>query len=135
MVFALQPRNRQSFDTPGFPPDQPAGRRYILVLPDAVAAGGISGCRAAACVSHGCSRAGLHRPVQMAEAQDTSASPIQSESRDQLRHRSAGPVQLSFRPHLSLIHISEPTRRTPISYAVFCLKKKKKNNILKKNKK
>ena len=24
------------------------------------------------------------------------------------------------------IHISEPTRRTPISYAVFCLKKKKK---------
>src|SRR5665647_3466525 len=24
-----------------------------------------------------------------------------------------------------LIHISEPTRRTPISYAVFCLKKKK----------
>src|SRR5664279_3599077 len=25
--------------------------------------------------------------------------------------------------HLSLIHISEPTRRTPITYAVFCLKK------------
>src|SRR5664279_5032153 len=24
----------------------------------------------------------------------------------------------------SVIHISEPTRRTPISYAVFCLKKK-----------
>ena len=31
-------------------------------------------------------------------------------------------------PHLSLIHISEPTRRTPISYAVFCLKKKKKHH-------
>ena len=29
---------------------------------------------------------------------------------------------------LSLIHISEPTRRTPISYAVFCLKKKKTNH-------
>src|SRR5680860_614223 len=29
----------------------------------------------------------------------------------------------SGRGHLSLIHISEPTRRTPISYAVFCLKK------------
>ena len=29
--------------------------------------------------------------------------------------------------YLSLIHISEPTRRTPISYAVFCLKKKKSN--------
>ena len=28
---------------------------------------------------------------------------------------------------LSLIHISEPTRRVVISYAVFCLKKKKKN--------
>ena len=33
---------------------------------------------------------------------------------------------------LSLIHISEPTRRTPISYAVFCLKKKKANNKKKK---
>ena len=30
--------------------------------------------------------------------------------------------------NLSLIHISEPTRRTPISYAVFCLKKKNRNS-------
>ena len=30
---------------------------------------------------------------------------------------------------LSLIHISEPTRRTPISYAVFCLKKKKRPQL------
>src|SRR5678809_1746533 len=30
--------------------------------------------------------------------------------------------------HLSLIHISEPTRQAEISYAVFCLKKKKKTN-------
>src|SRR5680860_1779750 len=38
-------------------------------------------------------------------------------------HQTAvGPVQ-----QLSLIHISEPTRRTPISYAVFCLKKKTKH--------
>ena len=29
-------------------------------------------------------------------------------------------------PGLSLIHISEPTRQAEISYAVFCLKKKKK---------
>ena len=36
---------------------------------------------------------------------------------------------------LSLIHISEPTRRTPISYAVFCLKKKKKINKKKKTNK
>src|SRR5665213_4044825 len=28
--------------------------------------------------------------------------------------------------NLSLIHISEPTRQAEISYAVFCLKKKKK---------
>eukprot|EP00658_Telonema_sp_P-2_P078871 TRINITY_DN748_c0_g1_i1.p1 TRINITY_DN748_c0_g1~~TRINITY_DN748_c0_g1_i1.p1 ORF type:complete len:174 (-),score=52.33 TRINITY_DN748_c0_g1_i1:5-526(-) len=32
---------------------------------------------------------------------------------------------------LSLIHISEPTRLLSISYAVFCLKKKKKKNRLK----
>src|SRR5680860_1717493 len=31
---------------------------------------------------------------------------------------------------LSLIHISEPTRRTPISYAVFCLKKKKNKQTI-----
>src|SRR5665647_387409 len=37
---------------------------------------------------------------------------------------------------LTLIHISEPTRRTPISYAVFCLKKKKTStpNIINKKK-
>ena len=34
--------------------------------------------------------------------------------------------------HLSLIHISEPTRQAEISYAVFCLKKKK--NITRKKK-
>src|SRR5665647_3892018 len=33
-------------------------------------------------------------------------------------------VERVVRKDLSLIHISEPTRRTPISYAVFCLKKK-----------
>ena len=32
--------------------------------------------------------------------------------------------------HLSLIHISEPTRLGMISYAVFCLKKKKKQPTL-----
>ena len=31
---------------------------------------------------------------------------------------------------LSLIHISEPTRQAEISYAVFCLKKKKKKTQL-----
>eukprot|EP00658_Telonema_sp_P-2_P080353 TRINITY_DN7984_c0_g1_i8.p2 TRINITY_DN7984_c0_g1~~TRINITY_DN7984_c0_g1_i8.p2 ORF type:complete len:113 (-),score=18.54 TRINITY_DN7984_c0_g1_i8:58-396(-) len=33
---------------------------------------------------------------------------------------------MSWFSHLSLIHISEPTRLLSISYAVFCLKKKKK---------
>ena len=32
---------------------------------------------------------------------------------------------------LSLIHISEPTRLLSISYAVFCLKKKKQKNMQK----
>src|SRR5659263_755116 len=35
--------------------------------------------------------------------------------------------------NLSLIHISEPTRLGMISYAVFCLKKKKKQRIKQKN--
>ena len=35
---------------------------------------------------------------------------------------------LSLVYSLSLIHISEPTRLLSISYAVFCLKKKKKIN-------
>ena len=38
-------------------------------------------------------------------------------------------------PFLSLIHISEPTRRTPISYAVFCLKKKKEKKRKKRKEK
>ena len=33
--------------------------------------------------------------------------------------------------YLSLIHISEPTRRYAISYAVFCLKKKRSTNAKK----
>ena len=35
-------------------------------------------------------------------------------------------IDLSKILRLSLIHISEPTRLLSISYAVFCLKKKKK---------
>ena len=33
---------------------------------------------------------------------------------------------MEYLQNLSLIHISEPTRQAEISYAVFCLKKKKK---------
>ena len=35
---------------------------------------------------------------------------------------------LAIAQRLSLIHISEPTRQAEISYAVFCLKKKKKRH-------
>src|SRR5674536_389385 len=42
-----------------------------------------------------------------------------------------GPVSLIALLYLSLIHISEPTRLLSISYAVFCLKKKKKKNAIK----
>ena len=46
--------------------------------------------------------------------------------------RIVGDTMGKYHPHgdLSLIHISEPTRRTPISYAVFCLKKKKITSLL-----
>eukprot|EP00658_Telonema_sp_P-2_P034675 TRINITY_DN25300_c0_g1_i2.p1 TRINITY_DN25300_c0_g1~~TRINITY_DN25300_c0_g1_i2.p1 ORF type:complete len:419 (-),score=137.14 TRINITY_DN25300_c0_g1_i2:28-1284(-) len=37
-------------------------------------------------------------------------------------------LQLMMKQNLSLIHISEPTRLLSISYAVFCLKKKKKHS-------
>src|SRR5664279_1859137 len=36
-------------------------------------------------------------------------------------HRPGAGEQVAGALGLSLIHISEPTRRTPISYAVFCL--------------
>src|SRR5664279_4177940 len=43
----------------------------------------------------------------------------------EVSHRSELVIELPTGSYVSLIHISEPTRRTPISYAVFCLKKKK----------
>eukprot|EP00658_Telonema_sp_P-2_P083993 TRINITY_DN9217_c0_g1_i2.p1 TRINITY_DN9217_c0_g1~~TRINITY_DN9217_c0_g1_i2.p1 ORF type:complete len:101 (-),score=21.06 TRINITY_DN9217_c0_g1_i2:85-387(-) len=52
-------------------------------------------------------------------------------SRDVVPHRFRLKRLMSLTQHeqgqkLSLIHISEPTRLLSISYAVFCLKKKKK---------
>src|SRR5450756_2736071 len=41
-------------------------------------------------------------------------------------HGRLGGGRVRLLEHLSLIHISEPTRLGMISYAVFCLKKKKK---------
>src|SRR5450756_3213385 len=40
--------------------------------------------------------------------------------------RKSPSLRISSKYNLSLIHISEPTRLGMISYAVFCLKKKKK---------
>eukprot|EP00658_Telonema_sp_P-2_P052791 TRINITY_DN41074_c0_g1_i1.p1 TRINITY_DN41074_c0_g1~~TRINITY_DN41074_c0_g1_i1.p1 ORF type:complete len:112 (+),score=14.03 TRINITY_DN41074_c0_g1_i1:291-626(+) len=40
-------------------------------------------------------------------------------------HPHPRPHLVESQEHLSLIHISEPTRLLSISYAVFCLKKKK----------
>src|SRR5450756_2142717 len=44
---------------------------------------------------------------------------------DPFAHASDSQRQLHVFIHLSLIHISEPTRLGMISYAVFCLKKQK----------
>ena len=41
-------------------------------------------------------------------------------------------IQTTAKELLSLIHISEPTRQAEISYAVFCLKKKKHTKSTKK---
>eukprot|EP00658_Telonema_sp_P-2_P037212 TRINITY_DN26787_c0_g1_i1.p1 TRINITY_DN26787_c0_g1~~TRINITY_DN26787_c0_g1_i1.p1 ORF type:complete len:128 (+),score=36.79 TRINITY_DN26787_c0_g1_i1:93-476(+) len=46
---------------------------------------------------------------------------------DNLPHQSLDRLRPLTIVNLSLIHISEPTRLLSISYAVFCLKKKKKN--------
>src|SRR5678815_2460142 len=65
----------------------------------------------------------LMRPKTMLNQIDALPCP---KSQRPLRH---GDMQSDAREHrlhmLSLIHISEPTRLLSISYAVFCLKKKK----------
>ena len=42
---------------------------------------------------------------------------------DRIYLRAVEPEDMDIMYELSLIHISEPTRRVVISYAVFCLKK------------
>src|SRR5664279_3915096 len=62
----------------------------------------------------------INYPVDLrlvAECLDTSAEALQQINPSLLR------MTTPKDQTLSLIHISEPTRRTPISYAVFCLKK------------
>ena len=59
---------------------------------------------------------------------DLSHVPVYVMGEDQLSRYAIYMATLGNRPDLflSLIHISEPTRQAEISYAVFCLKKKKR---------
>src|SRR5664279_3579543 len=74
-------------------------------------------------------RSGETRPVpsRPVRSADRRGQAVDHHGARQLRERRT--VEHQFRAtdtgpdDLSLIHISEPTRRTPISYAVFCLKK------------
>src|SRR5664279_5752857 len=88
-------------------------------------------CRASAKVYfwwHGALKA---RPISSADLGTApvtpSKAPYGGESGSDRQKPSPAPAALACRStaviaQLSLIHISEPTRRTPISYAVFCLK-------------
>ena len=53
------------------------------------------------------------------------APPTEGLRRESEGRRDANGRVLTAPRYLSLIHISEPTRQAEISYAVFCLKKKK----------
>src|SRR5660398_239075 len=65
---------------------------------------------------------------QMQEVPGIQKKPSTSELLDWLQALVVGGIKPQDVSSLSLIHISEPTRLRRISYAVFCLKKKKKKN-------
>src|SRR5450756_2805451 len=71
----------------------------------------------------------IRRPPRSTQSRSSAASDVYKRQHRNGRHEltSCG----CFLHSLSLIHISEPTRLGMISYAVFCLKKKKKNQIKK----
>src|SRR5660397_68725 len=68
----------------------------------------------------------LHRVAVAGEGQATDELINFIERRPWLGIQCVGRISTSADNSLSLIHISEPTRLRRISYAVFCLKKKKK---------
>src|SRR5450756_2791295 len=79
----------------------------------------------------------IRRPPRSTQSRSSAASDVYKRQRQTFR-RGPSSHQLVSRVRanrmqtgrmLSLIHISEPTRLGMISYAVFCLKKKKKNKI------
>src|SRR5660397_279760 len=87
----------------------------------------------AICIQH-CRRE-RSRPCQQS-SHHFSRGPITTQTRSEHQRISPSIIQ-SFSQTiqiLSLIHISEPTRLRRISYAVFCLKKKKQNRKEKKQK-
>src|SRR5664279_5118867 len=59
------------------------------------------------------------RPIRVLHLSDTHLTPRQRRKQSWIRQLAGLRADLVI--NLSLIHISEPTRRTPISYAVFCL--------------
>src|SRR5664279_5916260 len=63
-------------------------------------------------------RISAFRPPPARSPTTSASTPLHDGIHDH-RHQVLPSGQLD---ELSLIHISEPTRRTPISYAVFCLK-------------
>ena len=63
-------------------------------------------------------------------------APLVTLTREEVTQRKEASITLEKELYaLSLIHISEPTRQAEISYAVFCLKKKKTKKKNKKKKK
>src|SRR5665647_490956 len=89
-----------------------AKQNGLLVIGDALHTAALSGCKGG---------------VVLVVADDPSAHSSTNEFDARHQARSAGipllePATFQEAKDLSLIHISEPTRRTPTSYAVFCLK-------------
>ena len=84
----------------------------------------------------------IRRPPRSTQSRSSAASDVYKRQgaylsgarmiTDQMLVAAAGAVHAMVRDadieQLSLIHISEPTRLLSISYAVFCLKKKKNTN-------
>ena len=93
--------------------------KYDVVV--RVSGGGVSG--QAGAIRHGLSRALLQQSDEN-RAVLKKAGFLTRDPRMKERKKYGLKAARRAPQFLSLIHISEPTRRTPISYAVFCLKKK-----------
>ena len=97
-----------------------------------VSLGGLAGA-VAACGGMGCvsaAHAGYREPDFRQNPQEADLRGLKQEI-EKARRLSNGHglvavnLMVAMKQYLSLIHISEPTRQEAISYAVFCLKKKK----------